>query len=82
MNFRSARRHIRFRLKDGSCGSSRRCALYPETGLGSRIYRYTPCICRKLNPNILMVQTTKNWCRQNASDDLNGPWDWRIFLQG
>jgi hypothetical protein len=29
------------------------------------------CPCRKLNPNILMVQSAKNWFRQNASDDLN-----------
>jgi hypothetical protein len=38
-----------------------------------------PCLCRKLNPNILMVQSAKNWCRQNASDDLNGPRDRCIF---
>ena len=32
-----------------------------------------PCPCRKLDPNILMVQSAKNWCGQNASDDLNCP---------
>ena len=28
-----------------------------------------------------MVQSAQNWCGQNASDDLNGSWDWRIFAQ-
>ena len=26
------------------------------------------CRCRKINPSVLMVQSTKNWRRQNASD--------------
>ena len=37
------------------------------------------CPCRKLNPSILMVQSAKNWCRQNASDDLNSSRDGRIL---
>ena len=37
------------------------------------------CLCRKSNPNILMVQSAKNWCRQNASDHLNDPPVWRVL---
>jgi hypothetical protein len=29
-----------------------------------------------------MVQSTENWCRQNASDDLNSPRYGRALAQG
>jgi hypothetical protein len=51
-------------------------ALPPQRRQG--IGRSHPCSCRKLDPNVLMMQSAKNW---NASDDLNGSWDWRIFAQ-
>ena len=30
------------------------------------------CPCRKLNPSILMMQSTENWRRTNGSDELFG----------
>jgi hypothetical protein len=39
------------------------------------------CVCRKLNPSILMVQSAENWCRQNASNDLNSPRYGRVLAQ-
>jgi hypothetical protein len=30
------------------------------------------CPCRKLNPTILMVQSTENWRRTNGSNELFG----------
>ena len=39
------------------------------------------CPCRKLNPNILMMQSAENWHRKNAPDGLNGARYWRVLVQ-
>ena len=36
------------------------------------------CPCRKSNPDILMVQSAENWCRENAPNGLNSSLDRKI----
>jgi ABC-type nitrate/sulfonate/bicarbonate transport system ATPase subunit len=57
----------------------------PIAGAGRGVvfqeYAVSLCLCRKLNLNILLVQSSKNWCRQNASDDLNRSRYRRVLAQ-
>ena len=39
------------------------------------------CPCRKLNPDILVVQSAQDWLGQNATDRLDGARHWRILVQ-
>lgn len=39
------------------------------------------CPCRKLNPDILVMQAAQDWYGQNAADGLYGAGYWRILIQ-
>jgi hypothetical protein len=41
----------------------------------------TACPCRKLNPDILVVQSAQDWQGQNATDGLDGARHRRILVQ-
>jgi hypothetical protein len=40
-----------------------------------------PCVCRKSNPNILVVQPAQNQSSKNGPGQFDGARDRRIFLQ-
>ena len=40
------------------------------------------CVCRKSNPDILVVQPAENWAAKNVPGPLDGAQDRRILLQG
>src|SRR5260370_37921823 len=39
------------------------------------------CPCRKSNPNVLVMQTTKMRLCEDPTDVLNFPWNRRVFVQ-
>ena len=46
-----------------------------QMAMGGRVnsrWLQAPCPCRKLNPDILMVQSAQDWQGQNATDGLDG----------
>ena len=40
------------------------------------------CPCRKLHPDVLVMQSAQDWHRQNTADRLDGAGYRRIFIQG
>ena len=40
------------------------------------------CPCRKSNPDILVVEPSKNWATKNASGPFHSARDRRVLLQG
>jgi hypothetical protein len=40
-----------------------------------------PCACRKLNPGILVMQSTQDWATKNVPGSIDGAGDRCIFLQ-
>jgi hypothetical protein len=40
------------------------------------------CACRKLNPDILVMQSAQGWATKNVPGAIDGARDRRIFLQG
>ena len=46
-----------------------------------KLYR-DACPCRKSNPDILVVEPSKNWATKNASGPFHSTRDRRVLLQG
>jgi hypothetical protein len=50
--------------------------------LGVPLERRARCACRKLNPAILVMQSTQDWATKNVPGAIDGARDRRIFVQG
>jgi hypothetical protein len=48
---------------------------------GPFVSSHDGCACRKLNPDILMVQSAQHWPAENVSGPLNGARGRRVLVQ-
>jgi hypothetical protein len=55
-----------------------------ELGDGAAASRFLSdtCACRKLNPDILVMQSAENWAAKNVPGAIDGARDRCILLQG
>src|SRR5258708_29884775 len=49
---------------------------------GGDLMNKTGCAYRKLNPGVLMVQTSKNWACNDAASFRDSACEWRVLVQG